>query len=430
MNCEKFADMLDNYACLSDEELRELEAHSKECESCASELDFMRSILAAAKELPPIEPPSDFLDSLNSRLDAELAKENPVQRFMRRSRPYVSRYGAAAACVALVAVVGINAGTLLTRMNNNGDGVISEQKTASDPVGTGENVLSDKGLGDAAPSAFPQTETSSALGNALNSAVPAPAAPSAAPGIAASTAPSAAAGSNAKPAAPAAAQAPAAQSRTSSPVSTNDAPRAPQQSAQQSAPQQYAPQQYAPQQSTAQQPSSQGAPAEQATPQSVAEAVPQAALQQTAKQEAAATPQTETPQSSVKEEETYQIAQNEINSSNEYSSVAEYGITEEDYEAGIDAELSDYTLANLGTEQASTYASLSSTVSVKAKDVNRVKELVDVFINGVYGNYYMITSKDMDGLLGQFDREGIWYSANITESGDTISFRLVVMQMD
>lgn len=408
MNCDKFADMLDNYACLSDEELRELEAHSEECESCASELDFMRSILATAKELPPIEPPSDFLDSLNSRLDAELAKENPVQRFMRRSRPYVSKYGAIAACVALVAVVGTNAGVLITRMNNNGNGVISEQKTAFDPAETGERATSAPIAESAAATALPQAEANGALGNVPNTAVPAPTLPTTAPGIAASTkapvstAPSA---GSTSAAAPAAAKAPAAQSRTT-PVSQTPSQAASQPSVRETNTQQ------------------------EAAPAPAAESVPQA--EPAAQQETAAPPAAAavTPPAAAVEQPQYEIAQNNINSANEYASVAEYGITEEDYEAGIDAELSDYTLANLGTEQASTYASLSSTVSVKAKDADRVRELVDVFVNGVYGNYYMITSQDMDGLLGQFDREGIWYDANITESGDRISFRLVIMQID
>ena len=95
------------------------------------------------------------------------------------------------------------------------------------------------------------------------------------------------------------------------------------------------------------------------------------------------------------------------------------------------ADEADYSIAyhemDNFSDNVTAYAPLSSMISVKAKDAERVRELVEVFITGAYGDYYMITSEDMNHLLGQFDREGIWYSANITESGNKVSFRIVTI---
>ncbi len=86
----------------------------------------------------------------------------------------------------------------------------------------------------------------------------------------------------------------------------------------------------------------------------------------------------------------------------------------------------DYSIASEPPLEEAHVAPLSSTLLVKSDDTARVRELVAVFISGTYGNYYMITSKDMHDLLNQLDREGIWYDANIFDSGDKISFKLVI----
>jgi hypothetical protein len=93
----------------------------------------------------------------------------------------------------------------------------------------------------------------------------------------------------------------------------------------------------------------------------------------------------------------------------------------------INGPASDYTIVQGSVQNETAYAvPLSSTLAIKSKDADRAKEVIDVFVAGVYGNYYMITSGDMNDLLSQLGREGIWYDANINESGDKISFKLLI----
>ena len=71
MDCEKFREMLDNYSDLSPQELDTLEAHALVCGECKRELEFMRSIINTVQSLPEIDPPADFLDKINERIDKE-----------------------------------------------------------------------------------------------------------------------------------------------------------------------------------------------------------------------------------------------------------------------------------------------------------------------------------------------------------------------
>jgi hypothetical protein len=93
----------------------------------------------------------------------------------------------------------------------------------------------------------------------------------------------------------------------------------------------------------------------------------------------------------------------------------------------INGPASDYTIVQDSVQNETAYAvPLSSTLAIKSQDAERAKEVIDVFVAGVYGNYYMITSGDMNNLLSQLGREGIWYDSNINESGDKISFKLII----
>ena len=86
MDCEKFREMLDNYSDLSPQELDTLEAHALVCGECKRELEFMRSIINTVQSLPEIDPPADFLDKINERIDKE--ERLPV-RICRKAVPYV-----------------------------------------------------------------------------------------------------------------------------------------------------------------------------------------------------------------------------------------------------------------------------------------------------------------------------------------------------
>ena len=128
MNCEKFRECLDNYENLTNEEKAEMTLHAAQCEECASELDFLLSIIETTKSLPVIEPPSDFMDRLNVRIDAEERKKQQIaMRILRNMQRNWRQYVAAAACFALVAVITANGKLLLGKIDSEDDGVIIEE---------------------------------------------------------------------------------------------------------------------------------------------------------------------------------------------------------------------------------------------------------------------------------------------------------------
>ena len=99
---DMFFDRIDDYVYgdCTDEEFKIFEEHMNTCMKCKEEYEFSLSIKKAMSSMPEITPPADFSKSLNERLDKELIK--PV-------RPSVyKRYSVAAACVALVAILGVD----------------------------------------------------------------------------------------------------------------------------------------------------------------------------------------------------------------------------------------------------------------------------------------------------------------------------------
>ncbi len=133
MTCEKFAEMLDNYESLSDEERALMSEHAAQCEECGHELDFMRSVINSVRTLPELKVPDDFLEKLNARIDAEglTAKRGGIVGHMRYNW---QKYSAAAACLLIAAVIGANYDMLTDRMNGNDSGVISEVTAVSSPA--------------------------------------------------------------------------------------------------------------------------------------------------------------------------------------------------------------------------------------------------------------------------------------------------------
>lgn len=128
MNCERFNEYLDNYENLTDEQKLDMTAHANECEKCRRELDFMLSVIETVASLPKIEPPSDFMENLNIRIDAEeRKKKRAVSVIFANVRRNWRQYSAAAACFALVAVITANSNMLLDNMNNDTDDVIPTQ---------------------------------------------------------------------------------------------------------------------------------------------------------------------------------------------------------------------------------------------------------------------------------------------------------------
>lgn len=133
MNCEIFRKYLDNYENLTAEEKLEMTLHTQTCEKCRMELDFMLSIIETTKSLPKIEPPADFMDNLNIRIDMEEKKKRQLaKRILRNVQRNWKQYAAAAACFALVAVVTSNGKILVDKMHSNDDGVIQEETVTTD----------------------------------------------------------------------------------------------------------------------------------------------------------------------------------------------------------------------------------------------------------------------------------------------------------
>lgn len=130
MDCKKFAAMLDSYADLSDEQLRELEEHAMNCEQCREELDFYRSIMNTAASLPTIEPPEDLLSRINDEIDKQNThvRNRVFNSIVLNIRTNIRHYATAAACLLVGVVVGLN-GRMISDLlsGNDSDGVIREK---------------------------------------------------------------------------------------------------------------------------------------------------------------------------------------------------------------------------------------------------------------------------------------------------------------
>lgn len=105
---DKYFDMIDDYVSgeCSAEEKKSFEEHICECKKCREEYELAMSIKTALSSMPKIEPPVDFLDKLNSRLDEELQRDKERKRHF--SYIPMRRYSAVAACFVLVAVLGVD----------------------------------------------------------------------------------------------------------------------------------------------------------------------------------------------------------------------------------------------------------------------------------------------------------------------------------
>ena len=165
MTCEKFAQMLDNYENLTNEEKSLMSEHAAQCETCRRELEFMRSIIDAVQTLPEMKVPDDFLENLNKRIDAEV---KPVNRtgIAGHIKYNWQKYSAFAACLVLVAVIGANYNTLLDSMNDSDDGVVSTVTTMSSPApgSDSSNTI------ESAVSPAPVNDSETALSDSANNA--------------------------------------------------------------------------------------------------------------------------------------------------------------------------------------------------------------------------------------------------------------------
>lgn len=126
-----------------------MEHHAAECDRCKSEMEFLRAIVSTMHTLPNVEMPTDFLDTLNARIDEEIDGENkeeyikPIVRVAHNFHHNWKRYVAVAACFALVAVITFN-GRQLVDVTDDKDGVISEITLVTDTLSSVSDDESEK----------------------------------------------------------------------------------------------------------------------------------------------------------------------------------------------------------------------------------------------------------------------------------------------
>lgn len=414
MDCGKFHEMLDNYSDLSPQELDALEAHALVCGECKKELEFMRSIISTVQSLPEISPPADFLDKINERIDKE--ERLPV-RICRKAVPYVRRYGALAACLAIGIAIGTNGQTLVSKMHNDSDGIIESTQTQYTESPSGSGSVAETPLGEKAV----QEETVAAQNDFIAPSAPVKNSTGQSVQASSSNASSSAASSSHKTADQVlqenqktqsagyssnnASSSSSGQNRTASSSNASSGSAAASQSS--TAVQGSQP-------SAAYQPSSQPMTA-QSDNTAAAASAPQ---EQSVEAEASGSEQESNSAGSVdvysylapSDPEYYDIPASEYGRASEQS--------DENQAAGYDMMYDGASFA---------YSSpLVSSIVINQSDEARVKELVDVFISGTYGDFYMITSDDMALLLKQMDNEGIYYKDMMNDSGSRITFRIVV----
>ena len=115
-----------------------LEAHLGECEGCRTELEQLRSTVAALRELPVAQAPRSFA----------LSQERAAVRGPAAPLAFGARIAAAGVAVALAAVLVVDLGDL------GGNGATEEM---SAPQMAAEREVDEGGMEGAAPAAAPET---------------------------------------------------------------------------------------------------------------------------------------------------------------------------------------------------------------------------------------------------------------------------------
>ncbi len=118
MNCKQFGIYLDEYENLCAMQKAELIAHTNECENCRKEYELFMSMLNATKSIPPLKVDDSFLQNLNARIDKEVVNAPIRANVWEHMKLNAHRYSVAAACVALLAVIGVNNSDLLYDVMN------------------------------------------------------------------------------------------------------------------------------------------------------------------------------------------------------------------------------------------------------------------------------------------------------------------------
>lgn len=183
MDCEQFARMLDEYESLDAMQKAQLKEHAAVCEECRVEYELFISMLDATRNLPPIEVDDSFLANLNARIDKEIVAAPVHRNVWEHIKLNAHRYSALAACVALVAVIGVNSTDLINRLINPYQEDITpvvtlspveekEEPTAEVASSTIEPVQTETPA--PTPTAEPQPTTQAPASTPVQRAVPSP----------------------------------------------------------------------------------------------------------------------------------------------------------------------------------------------------------------------------------------------------------------
>lgn len=399
MDCNMFREMLDNYENLTEEEKLNMAEHTAVCEECREEFDFFMSIMNSVKTLPEMEVPDDFLENVNKRIDAEV-KGDKIIRMIRKNW---KQYSTVAACLIVAVVIGVNSDMLVSKMTPEDNGiVISEKKSSSVPEKTQMPVQKpdEKAKETAKETAAPaeqtaQPEKQESNQDSLHARI--------------------AAGMNGLKSLP------IEQSQTpvvaSQPSTVNTAPsvksnptKAPEKNT-------AVPSTQVPavinENMEAEIPENYQMPQEQIT---VAES------RQMPEAEASAVPETEaTDQPYTIARAGYSIPQTYGNAdTDEYDAASDYSISNEEAEISLSAAY------DISEESYSTQIQSRGSLYIPIGDANEFMVLLNSYISGSEGEYYLITPGSLAALLGELEEAGINYGEFIDSSATgQIAFNVV-----
>ena len=416
VTCDEFRQMLDRYEELSENEKLILTAHTSECKECRDELDFMLSIINTAKTLPEIKPCDDFLDKLNARIDLEEVRERREERKRKKLlHTDWKRYGSLAACLLLVAVVGINGRSLVSRMTDTADVITEETVTTQN---------GDNGAQPQSPFAADVQNAQSPMPMQTEAAIPAM------PNSIVAQAQANADQKSAINAPTKTPQTPAAKATPKTGSSANNASSRPfiQNTLTPSTPI----------------PDTMAVP-NQNQPYHTPQTQPVSEYDSKGFEMATQAPSAQTPSESS---QPYTLAKDGYRIPIESVPYGDRNITEEVADSGKDS-VNGYSLAeDKATLALGMYTAIDkdgnptdygnkeediasvpsgSSILVSSEDEEKVRSLVDQYVTGSYGGYYMTTENKLNELLEEMDKAGIDYEKYIKNSMEKVSFKLVVV---
>lgn len=138
-NCNEFEALIERYIDneLLDKEKEEFENHMTECISCREELEFSKEIREILNTTKFPEPPKDFINRVNSRIDAEIAQKKVYdfkKYFMSR------KYQTVAACFIIAAFLGVSAEKMIEDVNINNNALSGDNQIVVSEVVTPTNT--------------------------------------------------------------------------------------------------------------------------------------------------------------------------------------------------------------------------------------------------------------------------------------------------